>query len=431
MSASPPKRHTDITCPFCGLACDDLEIAVTPTGVRVEANGCPISDAAFAFVASGFDGPAIAGEPVSFAEAVAHAAAILRRARSPLITGLGTDIAGMRAALPLAERLGATLDHMHGEALQRTARVLQERGWITTTLSEVKNRADLILFFGVDVLTHFPRFFDRLIRMQETLFARGPSVRELVFVGGNAPAQPVPDGCNPTVAFDCPRESLGEVANVLRCLVRGQALQAQTVAGVAVDALREVAARLRVARYGVIVWAAAQLDFPHAELTIEAMTELVKELNRVTRCAGLPLGGRDGDLCANQVSTWQTGYPLPLSLARGHPEYDPHRYATRRLLEHRESDAMLWISAFDAARVPPDAKVPTIVLGRGGMKPLVPPEVYIPVATPGVDHAGHVVRCDGVVVLPLRALRSTTLPAVAQVLAAIEEQLRSPADAPC
>jgi formylmethanofuran dehydrogenase subunit B len=45
------------------------------------------------------------------------------------------------------------------------------------------------------------------------------------------------------------------------------------------------------------------------------------------------------------------------------------------------------------------------------------------VATPGLDHAGHVYRCDSVVSLPLRGLRGSALPAVASVLNAITEQL--------
>jgi hypothetical protein len=46
-----------------------------------------------------------------------------------------------------------------------------------------------------------------------------------------------------------------------------------------------------------------------------------------------------------------------------------------------------------------------------------------PVATPGVDHAGQLVRLDGVVSLPLRRLRDAGLPGVAEVLGAIGQGL--------
>ncbi|MFL6649255.1 MAG: formylmethanofuran dehydrogenase subunit B [Sulfurifustaceae bacterium] len=419
--ARPPQRHVNVTCPFCGLGCDDLEINVDASGVRVEANGCPISNPAFARSERDAGRPAIAGRPAPLSDAIARAAAILQRAKAPLIGGLGTDVGGMRAALALAERLGATLDHANGAALQRNTKVLQDSGGITTTLSEVRNRADVLLFLGGDVSARFPRFYERLIERREPLFAQTPRVPDMVFLGGTAPSQPPADAR--ALVMSCPPESLGEVINVLRALLRGRTLDAPSVAGIAVETLRDVATRLKTAHYSVIVWAAAQLDFPHADLTIAAAAALIKQLNRKTRCAGLPLGGRDGDLTANQVATWQTGYPLPVSFARGFPDYDPHRYAGSRVLGHGAADALLWISAFDDAPEPPATGVPTVVLARAGATLERAPDVYIPVATPGVDHAGDIFRCDGVVALPLRALRSTELPSVAQTLRAIAQQL--------
>lgn len=66
-------------------------------------------------------------------------------------------------------------------------------------------------------------------------------------------------------------------------------------------------------------------------------------------------------------------------------------------------DALLWISAFDPARVPPAAQCPTIVLGRADMVFARPPAVFIPVAVPGVQQVGFLHRMDAVVALPLSA----------------------------
>jgi formylmethanofuran dehydrogenase subunit B len=123
------------------------------------------------------------------------------------------------------------------------------------------------------------------------------------------------------------------------------------------------------------------------------------------------------------VATWQAGFATRISLASGIPHFDPVQYHGSRLLRDEETDLMLWISAFDAQRVPPPVRVPAIVLGRAGMQCENVPEVFVPVATPGLDHPGHVYRCDSVVSLPLRGLRSSTLPAVATALNAIVEGL--------
>jgi len=51
------------------------------------------------------------------------------------------------------------------------------------------------------------------------------------------------------------------------------------------------------------------------------------------------------------------------------------------------------------------------------------PDVFIPVGTPGMDHAGILVRCDNVVSLPLKNLNRAPLPRAADVLAALEAAL--------
>ena len=53
---------------------------------------------------------------------------------------------------------------------------------------------------------------------------------------------------------------------------------------------------------GSSAWAAGALAFRQAELTVQALSEMIKDLNDMnTRCSGLPLGGREGDQTANQV----------------------------------------------------------------------------------------------------------------------------------
>jgi formylmethanofuran dehydrogenase subunit B len=74
-------------------------------------------------------------------------------------------------------------------------------------------------------------------------------------------------------------------------------------------------------------------------------------------------------------------------------------------------------------RAPPVTSAPTVVLGRAGMGFERDPSVFIPVGTPGIDHAGHLFRADRVVALPLGRLRESALPSVAEAIAAIEAVL--------
>lgn len=414
-----------VTCPSCGLLCDDLKIERSGSGaLKILSNGCPRSVAFFERPPQDA-APRINGRPASLQEAVAAAGAILQAAHLPLIAGLATEVQGMRAVMNLAETAGATLDHMNSSGFMRNIQVVQNSGWFTTTLTEVRNRVELLLVVGTDIVGAFPRFFERNVWNKETLYGQDTAKREVVYLGGrdlDTRAGVAPDGRQPDV-LPCDPERLPEVAAALRALVAGKKLAAAEVAGIATADLERLAQRLRDSRYSVVAWAVGQLDFPHAELTVQNLAEMVKTLNLTTRSAGLPLGGNDGDLSANQVCTWISGYPTRTSYARRYPEHDPHHFSADRLLASGEADALLWLSTFGPERTPPASELPTVVIGHAGLQFEREPAVYIPVGVPGIDHRGIMFRSDSVVSLPLQQLRQSPLPTLAQVLEAIEQTL--------
>jgi formylmethanofuran dehydrogenase subunit B len=429
MSPQVPAT-ADAVCPFCGLLCDDLALRPAAQGAaQVLGVRCGLAAASYARACAG-GGPRLRGVACALDEAVAAAARLLGRARQPLIGGLSTDVAGMRAAMRLAQRCGAAIDHMNAPAKFRNLLALQDGGWITTTLGEIKHRADLIVLAGTDVVGRYPRFFERFVWTRETLFGLDPGSREIVYLGAGLDTRAgiAPDGRAPRhLACDVVR--IGEAFAVLRALLGGRSLQAGEAAGVPLAQWADLARRMRAARYGVVVWAAPDFDFPHAELAVRALCELVKDLNAHTRFAGLPLGGSEGDFTADAVSLWQTGYPFRSRLGADGPAYDPWRFDTARMFESGEADALLWIASIDPGRVPPPAAAPTVLLGAAAMRPACEPEVFIPVGTPGLDHAGHLFRADKVVALHLQAQRARGLPSVAEVVGRIEAALA--AGTPC
>jgi formylmethanofuran dehydrogenase subunit B len=214
------------------------------------------------------------------------------------------------------------------------------------------------------------------------------------------------------------------VVAALRALVKKQPIRATSVAGISVADLQLIADKLKAATYGVVTWAAGALAYSQAELTVQTLSETIKDINdQNTRCSGLPLAGKEGDQTANQVCGWTTGYPARTRFSKGYPEYDPFLNETKSLLANGEVDALVWVQAFNVNAVPPETDLPTIVVGRSGMTFAKEPDVFIPVGTPGIDHAGHAYRMDNVVAIRLKKLRDSGLPSTAQVLNAIEQAL--------
>jgi formylmethanofuran dehydrogenase subunit B len=413
-----------VTCPACGLLCDDVRIECDSSGkLKVTEKGCAKSVTFFerAFQTSS---PRIAGKTVTLSEAVNKAADILRDTNQPLFAGLGTEVQGMRSVLSLADKVGATLDHMNAYSSFRNTLVVQNSGWQVTTLTEVRNRVDLLLVIGTDIVSHNPRFFERNVWNKESMFDQATSAREVIYLGGqniDTSAGISPNGVKPTV-LPCDLYRLPEVVAALRAIISGKTLIATEVAGINVNDLQSLSGRLKAAKYSVVTWVSSDLNIDHAELSIQNITELVIKLNATTRSSGLPLGGSEGDYSVNQTSTWTSGYPVRSRFTRKHPEYDPHHFSSEQLLKNGEADVLVWVSEFNPEKTAPHVSIPKIVIGHANMQ-VNDADVFIPVSTAGINHIGTMFRVDSSVSLPLGQLRNSSLPRLAEVMSAIEAAL--------
>lgn len=422
--SSAPVRgtKTDVACPFCGILCDDLEIESGAAGLVVRRNGCDKAKAGFERKVAGA-APQIDGKPATLEAAIRAAAGLIGKSRLPLFGGLGTDVEGMRAVMALADRSGGVVDHALSEAQVRNFRVLQSSGWVMSTLTEVRNRADLIIVVGSDIHKIHPRFFERIVTVPETMF-EGARKRTIVFLGEGLDASAAKGSTvSEVLTLPCPADQVGDVLAAIRAHLRGAPVNGDTVAGLKVADVNALAERCRSASYGVMVWAPPSLNFPNADLTVQVLSDLVKELNVKGRFAGLSLAGNEGAVTAGAVCAWQSGFPLRVSYASGKPEYDPYRYSIARMAGTDEADLLVWLASFTPDLTPPPTKLPMVVLATPGLKLASTPAVLIPVGTPGADHAGRLVRCDNVVSLPLKDLGRSDLPSAAAVLSAIEAAL--------
>ncbi|HXF16768.1 MAG TPA: hypothetical protein VN496_07170 [Burkholderiales bacterium] len=416
----PAQEFENVPCPFCGLLCDDLRISIGGGSINVSANGCARSRRLFSAQAGADTGCAIDGRSASFDQALSRATGILRQARRPLMLSAGTDVAGMRELVELAELSGGIVDHVNRETMFRNLRVLQDTGWISTTLTEIRNRADLLIIAGNAVSSRFPRFFERCFGPFDTLFETG--ARELIFLGSLPDDVPEVLKARTTV-FPFGLDRLAEVIAFLRALLAGRPMRASDVAGLSLEQLSSLVARMRAAKYGVISWTASEFNFAQADLAIQAICDLVRDLNRETRFSILPLGGSDGDITAQQVTTWQTGFPVGVDFRAGAPSQASSSTHASILTGRSEVDALLFVSAFDSDKTPPATNLPTIVLGRAGMQP-GNCAAFIPIGVPGLHHSGHLYRTDNVVAIRMRQIAKSAYPSAAQVLRKILDACR-------
>ncbi|WP_454438446.1 formylmethanofuran dehydrogenase [Thauera mechernichensis] len=410
----------DWTCPFCSLLCDGLALAPGPV-LQLRGGDCARARAGLA----AFDHPAAAvscvdGVPRGLDAALDAAAARLGVARLPLFGGLATDVQGMRALYRLANVRGAILDHAHGEAMMPALRMLQDRGQMFTTLAEIRNRADLIVCVGTDARSSHPEFFRRCAPAAGR--EAGGRVVFLGAGGGTPGAAEIPWAS--TVDALCAEGDIFDTVATLAALVDSRRLAAVPAA------LAELADAMRAARYCVLVWEPARLA-QHGALVGEALLRLLMNLNRKTRAGAFTLGGNDGAQTANAAMSWLSGLPLRSRVGQQGVDHDPLQYATARLLDERAVNLLLWVASFTPDLPPPPAALPRIVLGHPALAAgcAQPGTVFIPVATPGINADGHLLRADSVVSLPLHGVRDDGLATVAEVAQALVARLASGAAA--
>ena len=378
--------YSDAVCPFCGCLCDDIEITVEGNEIVNARNACAVSRAKFLnHRLNSLSAPTVDGEKVGIDEAVDTAARIIADARRPLIYGLSsTDCGAIGVAVELGELAGGVVDNTSSVCHGPTILALQQVGESKTTLGEVKNRADLIIFWGSNPTEAHLRHLIRYSVMPKGMYTQeGRKSRHVVVV--DVRKTRTSRLADEFVKVDVNSDL--ELLLALRAVVRGSKIQAEEVSGVPLSQIKALAKRMKEARMGIVFFGLG--------------------LTHHTKFLLTPMRGHYNVAGANTVTTWQTGYPYAVDFSRGYPRYNPGEYTSVDLLARGEPDAAVIIASDPVAHFPASAakhlaRIPVVTLDHKVTPTTMLSKVVIPVATVGVEAEGTAYRMDGV---PLRLKR--------------------------
>jgi formylmethanofuran dehydrogenase subunit B len=421
------EQFEHVACTVCGCVCDDLRMTVEQGRISKCEGACHLAEPWF--LGQGISQPPVAlieDQPVSLPEAVNRAADILRAASSPLIYGLSrSSTDGQRAAVALGEQIGATIDTTASLCHAPSVMAIQEVGEVTCTLGEVKNRADLVIFWGSNPVESHPRHFERYSLLPEGRFVPGGRAdRTLVVVDVK------PTATTEVADLFLPIEPGNdfEVLTTLRSLLRGVPVKATSAIGAPLALLEDLAKRMKQCRYGIVFFGLGLSMTGLGHQNVAALLLLVRDLNQHTRFCARRMRIPGDVTGADTVLAWQTGYPFSVNLARGYPRYNPGEFSAQGMLEREEVDACLLVGSEGAARFSEQAtaslrRIPTIALDHPTVESSLEPTVRFTTAVYGVHRPGTAYRMDGIPIR-LRAFLPTDYPSDAEVLERIADQFR-------
>ncbi|MGD0915925.1 MAG: formylmethanofuran dehydrogenase subunit B [Thermodesulfobacteriota bacterium] len=396
-------KFDHMVCVFCGCVCDDISVTVEDGRVMQAKNTCPLGKAWFLSHGQISDRPAalINGHPANLDTAMDTAARSLTEARYPLVYGLSsTSCEAQRQAVAIAEALGGCIDCCTSVCHGPTGMAVQGVGEPTCTLGEIRNRADLVIYWGSNPATAHPRHMTRYAVTPKGRFTpRGRKDRTVIVID----VRSTPSARSADLFLQIKPGKDFEVLWALRALVKGQTIDEASLVGTGLTLahLTDLSGRMKRCKFGVLFAGLGLTQSRGKHMNTSAAILLVRDLNRTTKFAFMPMRGHGNVAGVDNVMAWQTGYPFGINFSRGYPRFNPGEFTAVDVLSRGEVDAALVVAADPVASFPRRAsqrltEVPTIALDTHESETTRIARVAFTVGTIGIHAEGTVYRMDNI-----------------------------------
>lgn len=401
------KTVTDVSCPFCGSLCDDLEVLISDDETKVLEvyNACAIGAAKFMHTGSKdrVTRPRMQQEDGSYKEvsydtAIEYTAQMLANAKKPLMYGWSNaNCEAQSVGNDIAEAVGGVVDNTatvcHGSSLI----AIQDVGIPSCTLGEVKNRADVVIFWGCNPAHAHPRHLSKYSIFPRGFFTgKGHKGRKMIVVDPrNTDTMKMAD-----IGIQLEQGRDYELLSAFRVAIRGEELP-DVVAGVSKERIYEAVEVMKNARFGIIFFGMGVTQSLGKNHNIDNAIMVTKDMNEYTKFAIIAMRGHYNVTGSGQVMGWQFGYPFATDLSRGFARYNPGETTSNDLLRRREVDAVLVVASdpgshFPISSVREIAKLPSVAIVPDINPTSEISKLHVPVAINAIETGGCCYRMDNV-----------------------------------
>ncbi len=409
---SDSVSHKNLVCPFCSLHCDDIELDVKDNKLLLKSDipqSCKEKYEIFNSKPYQQMSSRIKGRACSNEKASDYSKKLLKQSKETIIYNISSDVNVTRELLYCASKINAVVDHYNSKIFLKNVGIYQRRGYMSTTLTEVKNKSDVIILFSNKILSSYPRLIEKFLATQNS-FSVNAKNKKIYIIGdkkNNLKDLPLKDKRITLIDFN--NKNIPILMDSLINKINKTKLNN--------NVFNEIRKNIEKSKYLSVLWATSEFEkYTECDQIIYKISDYVIKINNNTRAGCLSLAGNDGDISAVQTVGWVTGFPSRIKFTGKFFEYDKDAYNAEELRSSNNCDLVMHINVMSQKKLLLNKQHKNIVIGCPSTKFNITPDVFIPCGVPGVDYPGHVFRTDNVVSLPLTAVRIPNLKSSQEIL---------------
>jgi formylmethanofuran dehydrogenase subunit B len=374
-----------LVCTGCGCLCDDIQVEIDDAHLGKIENACAKGAA---YLQSAFNPErrarsSIRGQTCSPEAALDEAVRVLSRAKRRLIFGLDNSTLETQAlAIDLAQKLGAVIDDASSSSFGPLIERIMNKELPICSLSEVKDKADLLLYWGTNPTATHPRHLSRYTYYAYTDFN--------------------PAGWYPKVtlsSIDVRQTELTSMSKPVFKVKPGG--DRELISGVlgdsaASDQARQLSDLVKKSKFCAVFCGLGLVHSLQGDFV--GFTRMVQALSQSTRLAVIPMIAETNMLGFSQSLHEQTIYVNSVSFASG---VSHGRESSFLEQVHKEAaECILTIGADPFSTLPQSLLsklhgVDIICLDHFSTLTTEAADIVVPTAVPGVESGGGAVRLDG------------------------------------
>ncbi len=399
------KEVRNCSCSYCGNNCDDITYLLKDNKIVGVRHACRIGaskiindqDQRLLF-------PMIRNEDNILEEttwdiALDKVAELLTNSIRPVLYGWGeTSVEAIKKGCKIAQLTGSVIDNQSTICHGTTIQAFQKVGHPVTTLGEVKNRSDVIIYMGTNPMDDHPRHLSRYTAFPEGFFRpNGRKDRTIITIDPkNTNTAKISDQW---IQFEMNEDYT--FLNALRMVINNQEIDETSIAGVDIKTIHKLAETMKNAENGVLFFGLGVSQTITKQRNVDILIQIIEDLNRYSKWSMLPMRGFFNVNGFNITMTSLTGYPYAVDFARGYPRYMIGETTTIDLLNRREVDFFLAVAADPGVQFPGyslrqlvDIPVVQIDTHWGPYTELS--DIVLPSTRVGVETAGTGYRMDSI-----------------------------------